>query len=231
MQQVHGLRDGCGHRHQCLFAGPVKAVGSLTEKIGKVKADCSNVASLPTLSITLVGKDFDFDFGPDFYVLRVKDDTTGQEQCQLGIQGVNAGALIWILGDPFPPPQVLHGLGLRAVPRGFRLGQAALRRGACHGDLSREVGPKKAACSRAHPLGPSLVSLAGPAVLRPGGLAGSAHRSHYTARPPGQFFDPPAMPPPPGGSGYWHWSHCRGLLGAVGQEEETGSPEAGGRHA
>jgi len=42
----------------------------------------------------------DFHLGPDFYVIRVKDDK-GNEQCQLGIEGVNAGMPIWILGDPF----------------------------------------------------------------------------------------------------------------------------------
>lgn len=82
-----------------VFAGPIKAVNSLIQKIGNVTEDCSNVASLPTVSITLAGKDFDM--GPDFYVLRAKDDKTGKEQCELGIQGVNAGAPIWILGDPF----------------------------------------------------------------------------------------------------------------------------------
>ena len=30
-----------------------------------------------------------------------KDDKTGQVECQLGIQGINAGVPIWILGDPF----------------------------------------------------------------------------------------------------------------------------------
>merc|ERR1712076_322417 len=71
---------------------------SLIPKIGKVNEDCSNVNSLPTISFSLSGKDFDL--GPDFYVLRMKDDS-GKEQCQLGIEGVNAGVPIWILGDPF----------------------------------------------------------------------------------------------------------------------------------
>jgi cathepsin D len=81
-----------------ILAGPTSSVGKLTDKIGKVAEDCSNVASLPTISISMGGKDFDL--GPDFYVIRQKDDK-GKEECQLGIQGVNAGVPIWILGDPF----------------------------------------------------------------------------------------------------------------------------------
>lgn len=81
-----------------VFAGPPSAVNALVAKIGNVSADCSNVASLPTLAITMGGKDFEL--GPDFYVIRAKDEH-GQVQCQLGIEGVNAGAPLWILGDPF----------------------------------------------------------------------------------------------------------------------------------
>jgi cathepsin D len=81
-----------------VLAGPPSAANALIAKVGNVSSDCSNVASLPTLSITFDGKDFDL--GPDFYVIRAKDDS-GKEQCQLGIEGVNAGVPIWILGDPF----------------------------------------------------------------------------------------------------------------------------------
>lgn len=81
-----------------VLAGPTDTVSQLTSKIGNVSADCSNVDKLPTISISMAGKDFDL--GPDFYVLRMKDES-GKEQCQLGIQGVNAGVPIWILGDPF----------------------------------------------------------------------------------------------------------------------------------
>merc|ERR1712118_200558 len=73
-------------------------MNALIAKVGNVSADCSHAESLPTLSITFAGKDFDL--GPDFYVIRAKDDS-GKEQCQLGIQSVNAGVPIWILGDPF----------------------------------------------------------------------------------------------------------------------------------
>merc|ERR1712216_649228 len=75
-----------------VLAGPPSAMNALIAKIGNVSADCSNVASLPTLSFTFAGQ--------DFYVIRAKDDS-GKEQCQLGIEGVNAGVPIWILGDPF----------------------------------------------------------------------------------------------------------------------------------
>merc|ERR1719356_1218581 len=56
------------------------------------------VDSLPKIAITFGSKDFEL--GPDFYVIRGADDS-GKEQCMLGIQGINAGAPIWILGDPF----------------------------------------------------------------------------------------------------------------------------------
>lgn len=81
-----------------VLAGPPKAMNALISKIGNVTEDCSNVDSLPTISFTLAGKEFDLE--PSFYVLRAKDET-GVEQCQLGIEGVNAGVPIWILGDPF----------------------------------------------------------------------------------------------------------------------------------
>merc|ERR1711937_499684 len=81
-----------------VLAGPPSAVNKLVAKVGSVEADCSNVASLPTVTFTFAGKDFDL--GPDFYVIRAKDGS-GKEQCEMGIQGINAGAPIWILGDPF----------------------------------------------------------------------------------------------------------------------------------
>merc|ERR1711870_26051 len=47
-----------------VLAGPTNSVGQLTSKIGNVSADCSNVDKLPTISISMAGKDFDL--GPDF---------------------------------------------------------------------------------------------------------------------------------------------------------------------
>jgi len=57
------------------------------------------VKSLPTLTFTFGGHDFPLE--PEFYVIRAQDPSTGKDQCQLGMQGINAGAPIWILGDPF----------------------------------------------------------------------------------------------------------------------------------
>lgn len=82
-----------------ILAGPPSSVSALTDKIGTVATDCSNLDKLPTIQFTLGGKDFDLE--PEFYVLKAKDDKSGKVECQLGIQGVNAGVPIWILGDPF----------------------------------------------------------------------------------------------------------------------------------
>lgn len=81
-----------------ILAGPVSAVNELIKPIGNVSADCSNVHTLPTITFTIAGNDFEL--GPDFYVLKGEDEN-GVVQCQLGIEGVNAGVPIWILGDPF----------------------------------------------------------------------------------------------------------------------------------
>lgn len=81
-----------------ILAGPVKAVNKLIAPIGNVSADCSNVHTLPTITISLAGHDYDLE--PEFYVLKGADEN-GNVQCQLGIEGVNAGVPIWILGDPF----------------------------------------------------------------------------------------------------------------------------------
>jgi cathepsin D len=86
-----------------VIAGPPSTVNELTSKIGNVSADCSNVDKLPVITFSLFTSGFgtkDYDLGPEFYVIRVSD-ANGNEQCQLGIEGVNAGVPIWILGDPF----------------------------------------------------------------------------------------------------------------------------------
>jgi len=82
-----------------VLAGPPSAVNKLIAPIGTVASDCSNVHTLPTVSFTFAGATFDLE--PEFYVIRQKDDATGMFVCQLGIEGVNAGVPIWILGDPF----------------------------------------------------------------------------------------------------------------------------------
>jgi len=82
-----------------ILAGPPSKMNAIIEKIGNVSEDCSNVASLPTITFTMGGKDFDLE--PDFYVLRVKDDKSGEDECALGIEAMDAGVPIFILGDPF----------------------------------------------------------------------------------------------------------------------------------
>jgi len=82
-----------------VLAGPTSAVNTLIAQIGKVSEDCSNVKSLPTIAFTLNGLDFPLE--PDFYVIRVQDPDTKKDVCQLGMQGINAGVPLWILGDPF----------------------------------------------------------------------------------------------------------------------------------
>jgi len=86
---------GCQHvvdTGTSVIAAPGKAADALLAKIGEVKQDCSNVKSLPIISFSIAGKDFDL--GPDFYVIRQEG------QCMLGIQKLQ-GMPLWILGDPF----------------------------------------------------------------------------------------------------------------------------------
>jgi hypothetical protein len=65
-----------------------------------VSSDCSNVDSLPDISITLGGKEFSL--GPEFYVLRGADTANGSDECQSGIISQFVGVPgMWILGDPF----------------------------------------------------------------------------------------------------------------------------------
>lgn len=82
-----------------ILAGPPSAVNKLIAQIGNVSEDCSNIKSLPTITFTFGGHDFPLE--ADFYVLRMQDPDTKKEVCQLGLQGINAGAPLWILGDPF----------------------------------------------------------------------------------------------------------------------------------
>jgi cathepsin D len=81
-----------------IIAGPTTAMNKMIAQIGKVSEDCSNVKSLPTVTFNFGGHDFPLE--PEFYVLRAKGED-GKDQCALGMQGMDAGAPIWILGDPF----------------------------------------------------------------------------------------------------------------------------------
>jgi len=65
-----------------------------------VSSDCSNVDSLPDVSITLGDKEFTL--GPEFYVIRGADDSNENDECQMGIISQFTGVpYMWILGDPF----------------------------------------------------------------------------------------------------------------------------------
>jgi len=81
-----------------ILAGPPAAANALIAQIGNVSTDCSNLKSLPDITFTFDKKDFVL--GPEFYVIKASDEK-GNVQCQLGIEGINAGVPIWILGDPF----------------------------------------------------------------------------------------------------------------------------------
>lgn len=80
-----------------VLTGPSSKINAIASKIGEVKQDCSNLDSLPTISFTLGGADFDLE--PEFYVLKIGDGN-GNFQCQLGMQPMDQLGL-WILGDPF----------------------------------------------------------------------------------------------------------------------------------
>jgi len=82
-----------------IIVGPPDAAKQLIDKIGTVNQDCSGVEKLPTITFSFNGKTFDL--GPEFYVLKQEDDKTKKMQCQIGIQGMNVGMPMWILGDPF----------------------------------------------------------------------------------------------------------------------------------
>jgi len=81
-----------------ILAGPPASMNKLIAAVGTVEKDCSNVDKLPTVTFNMGGKDFDL--GPDFYVLK-ETQANGSTECMLGMQGINAGVPIWILGDPF----------------------------------------------------------------------------------------------------------------------------------
>jgi len=81
-----------------VITGPPGYVEPLLDAIGYVNPDCSNRNQLPTISFTLSGIDMTLE--PSFYVLYGADET-GQNVCQLGIESLDPGLPIWILGDPF----------------------------------------------------------------------------------------------------------------------------------
>ena len=83
-----------------LIAGPEDQVKALLALVGNVAKDCSNVASLPDITITIGGVPYVLK-GSE-YVLKIT--TLGQSQCVMGIMPIQLppqlGSL-WILGDVF----------------------------------------------------------------------------------------------------------------------------------
>jgi len=81
-----------------ILTGPPGLVDPLISAIGTVEPDCSNRNKLPTISFQINGIDMTLE--PEFYVIYT-DDGTGNNTCQLGIESLNPGLPLWILGDPF----------------------------------------------------------------------------------------------------------------------------------
>jgi len=81
-----------------VITGPPGFVEPLITAVGTVNPDCSNRDTLPTIAFTLNGIDMTLE--PEYYVL-YGDDGTGKNTCQLGIESLDPGFPLWILGDPF----------------------------------------------------------------------------------------------------------------------------------
>ena len=80
-----------------LLVGPTDICDAMTEEIGTVNSDCSNIDSLPTITFTLGGTEYQLT-GAD-YVLKITQD--GETQCLLGIEGADTPNDLFILGDVF----------------------------------------------------------------------------------------------------------------------------------
>lgn len=81
-----------------ILTGPPGLVDPLIAAIGTVNPDCSNRDQLPVISFEL--NKVDMTLEPEFYVIYT-DDGTGKMTCQLGLESLNPGIPLWILGDPF----------------------------------------------------------------------------------------------------------------------------------
>jgi len=84
-----------------IIVAPNEEFAAINKTLPVLKEDCSNVKSMPTITITIAGNKFTLE--SDFYVLRGAD-SNGADTCQLGIQGLSVvatGGFLWILGDPF----------------------------------------------------------------------------------------------------------------------------------
>ncbi|CUG91785.1 asparate peptidase, putative [Bodo saltans] len=89
-----------------LIAGPPAVVNPIIAQIN-ASTDCSNVASLPNISFTIVvdgNKTHDFVLTPQEYTYRVSFADGSPDQCECGLFAFDAGEGVlplWILGDPF----------------------------------------------------------------------------------------------------------------------------------
>ena len=81
-----------------VLTGPSKKIAPIISKIGNVTADCSNVNTLPNITFTIAGKDFNL--SPEFYVIKAPNTPGGPDQCQLGIISMDQLGL-WILGGTY----------------------------------------------------------------------------------------------------------------------------------
>jgi len=81
-----------------IIVGPPSTIGPLLQAVGNVSADCSNIADMPILEFVIGGITYTLE--PDYYVIK-QPDGMGGEECQLGIEAMNVGIPLWILGDPF----------------------------------------------------------------------------------------------------------------------------------
>jgi len=81
-----------------LLVGPASGVNDMISQIGTVNSDCSNIATLPTVTVTMFGG-YDYPLTAEQYVVRLpnKENVT---TCQLGIAGAQ-GLPFWVLGDVF----------------------------------------------------------------------------------------------------------------------------------
>ncbi|XP_066969087.1 lysosomal aspartic protease-like, partial [Macrobrachium rosenbergii] len=89
-----------------LIAGPKADVKSIMHDLGAFPIiageyiiNCNKVESMPIVSFTLGGRDFELT-GPELVIENV-DEATGKRTCIVGILGIDLGVDLWILGDPF----------------------------------------------------------------------------------------------------------------------------------
>lgn len=93
-----------------LIGGPTQEMKELNEKIGATPAvkgayiiDCSKIASLPTVSINVGGKNFTLT-GEQY---TIKETILGETECLSGFMGIDVPpplGPVWILGDVFIGP-------------------------------------------------------------------------------------------------------------------------------